>query len=82
MPRPGQRINTAGLRQIIRDLCGWRPLRGEELAALLHKDLKYLRNKHLTRMVRAGELAFLYPESPNHALQAYLLPGRDEAEAQ
>ncbi|MBP9174736.1 MAG: hypothetical protein KBF54_09305 [Rhizobiales bacterium] len=56
-------------------------MRGEELAALLHKDRKYLRNKHLTRMVRAGELAFLYPESPNHALQAYLLPGRDEAEA-
>jgi ATP-dependent DNA helicase RecG len=81
LPRPGQRINSAGLRRIIRDLCRWRPLRGEELAALLHKDLKYLRNKHLTRMVRAGELAFLYPESPNHALQAYLLPGRDEAEA-
>jgi ATP-dependent DNA helicase RecG len=80
LPRPGQRINTAGLRQIIRDLCGWRPLRGEELAALLHKDLKYLRNKHLTRMVSAGELAFLYPESPNHALQAYLLPGQNEAE--
>lgn len=80
LPRPGQRINTVGLRQIIRDLCGWRPLRGEELAALLHKDLKYLRNKHLTGMVRAGELAFLYPESPNHALQAYLLPGQNEAE--
>lgn len=80
LPRPGQRINTEGLRQIIRDLCGWRPLRGEELAALLHKDLKYLRNKHLTGMVRAGELAFLYPESPNHALQAYLLPGQNEAE--
>ena len=48
---------------------------------MLHKDLKYLRNKHLTRMVRAGELTFLYPESPNHALQACLLPGRDEAEA-
>lgn len=80
LPRPGQRISTAGLRQIIQDLCGWRPLRGEELAALLHKDLKYLRNKHLTGMVRAGELAFLYPESPNHALQAYLLPGQNEAE--
>ncbi len=82
LPRPEQRISMARLRQIIRDLCRWRPLRGEELAALLHKDLKYLRNKHLTRMVRAGELAFLYPESPNHALQAYLLPGRDEAETQ
>jgi hypothetical protein len=58
---------------LIRDLCGWQALRGEELATLLHKDLKYLRNKHLTEMVHTGELAFLFPESPNHALQAYKL---------
>lgn len=75
-PKPGQRLSTAALRQLIRDLCGWQALRGEELAILLHKDLKYLRNKHLTEMVQAGELAFLYPESPNHALQAYTLPAR------
>jgi hypothetical protein len=74
LPKPGQRLSTAGRRQLIRDLCGWQPLRGEELATLLHKDLKYLRNKHLTEMMHGGELAFLFPESPNHALQAYTLP--------
>ena len=74
LPKPGQRLSTAALRQLIRDLCGWQPLRGEELATLLHKDLKYLRNKHLTEMMHSGELAFLFPESPNHALQAYTLP--------
>jgi ATP-dependent DNA helicase RecG len=74
LPKPGQRLSTASLRQLIRDLCGWQPLRGEELAILLHKDLKYLRNKHLTEMMQGGELAFLFPESPNHALQAYTLP--------
>lgn len=62
------------LRELIRDLCGWQPLRGEELATLLGKDLKYLRNKHLSAVVQAGKLAFQYPESPNHALQAYKLP--------
>lgn len=74
LPRPGQRLSTDALRQLIRALCGWQPLRGEELATLLHKDLKYLRNKHLTEMMHGGELAFLFPESPNHALQAYTLP--------
>jgi hypothetical protein len=74
LPKPGQRLSTDALRQIIRDLCGWQPLRGEELATLLHKDLKYLRNKHLTEMMQGGELAFLFPESPNHALQAYTSP--------
>ncbi|RJF97655.1 hypothetical protein [Noviherbaspirillum saxi] len=74
LPNPGQRLDGVGLRQLIRHLCRWQPLRGEELATLLHKDLKYLRNKHLTEMVQTGQLAFLYPESPNHALQAYTLP--------
>ncbi|MBI5897612.1 MAG: putative DNA binding domain-containing protein [Rhodocyclales bacterium] len=74
LPKPGQRLSTVALRQLIRALCGWQALRGEELATLLHKDLKYLRNKHLTEMMQGGELAFLFPESPNHALQAYTLP--------
>lgn len=80
LAKSGQRQSTESLRQLIRDLCGWQPLRGEELATLLHKDLKYLRNKHLSEMVQAGDLAFLYPESPNHALQAYTLPTRKREE--
>jgi ATP-dependent DNA helicase RecG len=69
---PGKRMGTLGLRQLILDLCSWQALRADELATLLHKDKKYLRNKHLTPMVQAKELSFLYPESPNHKWQAYL----------
>lgn len=74
LPNHGQRLDGIALRQLIRGLCRWQPLRGEELATLLHKDLKYLHNKHLTDLVQTGQLAFLYPESPNHALQAYTFP--------
>lgn len=74
LPAPGQKMGEAALRQLIRDLCGWQALRGEELATLLGKDLKYLRNKHLSAMIQAGELVFQFPESPNHKLQAYKLP--------
>ncbi len=73
LPTGTQRLGQIALRQLIRDLCGWQPLRGEELATLLGKDLKYLRNKHLSAMVATAELVFQYPESPNHALQAYKL---------
>ncbi|WP_291942393.1 hypothetical protein [Limnohabitans sp.] len=69
---PGKRMGTLGLRKLILDLCSWQALRADELATLLHKDKKYLRNKHLTPMVQAKELSFLYPESPNHKWQAYL----------
>jgi ATP-dependent DNA helicase RecG len=58
LPAPRQRMGEATLRQLIRDLCGWQALRGEELATLLGKDLKYLRNKHLSVMVQSGELVF------------------------
>ena len=78
LPIPGQRMGEAALRQLIRDLCGWQALRGEELATLLGKNLKYLRNKHLSAMVQAGELVFQFPESPNHQLQAYQLPKNHE----
>ena len=74
LPVPGQSMRSSALRALICDLCGWQPLRAEELAILLGKDLKYLRNKHLSAMVQAGKLAFQYPESPNHAFQAYKLP--------
>jgi ATP-dependent DNA helicase RecG len=71
LPAPGQRMATATVRQLICDLCTWRAMRAEELAKLLARDLKYLRNRHLSAMIRSGELEFLYPESPNHRLQAY-----------
>ena len=74
LPVPGKRMGEMALRQLIRDLCGWHAMRGEELASSLGKDLKYLRNRHLSAMVQSGELAFQYPESPNHKLQAYKLP--------
>jgi ATP-dependent DNA helicase RecG len=74
IPIQGQRMSTAALRALICDLCGWHSLRGEELATLLGKDLKYLRNQHLSTLIQTGELAFLYPESPNHKLQAYQRP--------
>ncbi len=74
LPAPGQRMGEIALRQLIRDLCGWHAMRGEELATFLAKDLKYLRNRHLSVMVQSGELAFQYPGSPNHKLQAYRLP--------
>ena len=74
LPQKGKRMSTAALRALIGDLCGWQPLRGAELATLLNKDLKYLRNQHLSALIQSGALVFVYPESPNHSLQAYKRP--------
>jgi ATP-dependent DNA helicase RecG len=74
LPVPGKRTGETALRQLILDLCGWHALRGDELAAILGKDLKYLRNRYLSAMVQSGELVFQYPKSPSHKRQAYKLP--------
>ncbi|RDE48709.1 MAG: hypothetical protein DVS81_20640 [Candidatus Accumulibacter meliphilus] len=74
LPKAGQRLSANAVRTLIRTLCRWRALRGEELATLLGKDLKYLRNRHLSDMLHSEQLSLLYPESPNHPHQAYVLP--------
>lgn len=71
-----RRVSSHALRGGILALCTWRSLTGEELATLLHRDRHYLRNKHLIPMVKDGRLGLLYPESPNHPHQAYLVPGK------
>lgn len=68
-----RRMARDDLRAGIVRLCTWRPLSGEELAELLHRDRHYLRNKHLIPMVAGGVLALRYPGQPNHPQQAYVV---------
>jgi ATP-dependent DNA helicase RecG len=81
LPGPKKHVNTEALRSLIVDLCRIQPLKGEQLASLLSKDLKYLRNKHLTAMVKIGRLALQFPESPNHPNQAYMLPKENSSDS-
>jgi ATP-dependent DNA helicase RecG len=72
------RVASAALRSGILKLCAWSVLTGDELATLLQRDRHYLRNKHLIPMLRDGQLALRYPDTPNHPDQAYKLPKSDE----
>ncbi len=59
------------LRDLIYRLCRWEPLQLSQLGELLGKNPVYLLDGHLRPMLRAGELEYLYPESPAHPKQAY-----------
>jgi ATP-dependent DNA helicase RecG len=74
-------IDNESLRRLIYVLCGWKSLTVDQLASLLHKDRHYLRNKHLSEMVRDGQLALLYPESAKHPHQAYIALVNNNVEA-
>ena len=68
------RASADVLRHVIVRMCAWAPLTVEQLATLLSKDHDYLRNEHLTPMVRDGQLGFRDPESAKHSHQAYVAP--------
>lgn len=52
-------------------LCRGRFLSLRQLATLLDRHPKHLRDRFLTPLVRKNRLEWLYPNSPNHEQQAY-----------
>ncbi len=67
----GGRPKRDTIRAVIRDLCSWQPLSGDELATLLGRTRIHLVNEHLSPMINAGVLARTIPDQPNHPQQKY-----------
>lgn len=67
----GERARPSDVKPVIHRLCAWRPLRAEELAAILRRGQPYVTRTYLTPMVRDGELEFTHPDQPAHPQQAY-----------
>lgn len=68
------------MRAVVAQLCGRRALTVDQLAQLLQRQPKNLRDVHLTPMVRNGELRLKYPRAPNHPEQAYIATAIPEEE--
>lgn len=64
--RPGNRI-----RPLVQELCAWRPLMASQLGEILARRDDVLRRDHLSPMIDAGELFYLYPDMEKHPQQAY-----------
>lgn len=75
LPAPGTRPRREILRQLLQDLCSWRPLSARELSAILgDRDQKELVRTHLSPMVAEGLLAYTIPEMEKHPDQRYKTP--------
>ena len=59
------------MRVIIRRLCEWHELKASEIARILHRSQRYIRNTFLGPMIESGELYYVYPDKPNTPRQAY-----------
>ena len=52
-------------------LCSIKPCKAAELATLIKRTVKHVRDYHLTPMVEEGLMELLYPDKTVHPDQAY-----------
>ena len=74
-----ERVNNIGSRasretvcQLIIDLCAFKPYSYEELASILKRSPKALKDKYLKPLRLANKLFYWIPEMINHPLQKYV----------
>ncbi|MDC6167280.1 ATP-binding protein [Paucibacter sp. XJ19-41] len=67
----GQRHPPGEVCDAVVDLCRLRAWQAEELAMLLRRHARYVRNNYLRPLMRDGRLVMTRPEEPNDPGQAY-----------
>jgi ATP-dependent DNA helicase RecG len=68
----GKRVNEENtLREVIKEICSVNHFKSSEIAQILDKREDYIKRKYLSKMIRSGDLEYLYPDMPNHPDQAY-----------
>jgi ATP-dependent DNA helicase RecG len=72
----GIRTSPDKVKELIKKLCSSRPFKPSEIALLLKKNHRYVRDYYLTPMVESGELELEFPDNPAHPQQAYRLSSK------
>lgn len=67
----GKRPSVHQVKEIIKKLCSLKPFKPQEIADILKRNQKYVRDTYLTPMVEASELELIFPNTPAHPQQAY-----------
>ena len=66
-----QRMPQPEMEELVWRLCNWHASSAEELAKLLRRGRKYVQDRLLTPMLKAGRLEMTIPDQPNHPQQQY-----------
>jgi len=70
----GERSKRGEIKDLIKKLCSLGPLQLTQLAQILGRNPRHLRDRHLSKMVGKRELVYQYPNQPAHPQQAYRVP--------
>jgi ATP-dependent DNA helicase RecG len=74
----GPLVDQATMRLTLRQLCAHRAYPAEELALLVGRNARYLKERFLAPMMCDGELQYTIPDMPRHPNQAYRAPQTSE----
>ncbi|MDX8430290.1 MAG: ATP-binding protein [Candidatus Algichlamydia australiensis] len=72
------RTSPEKVRRLIKALCSIQALQLAHLSKIFDRAPRYLRDKFLTKMIKAGELSYKYPDQPAHPKQAYITQNEGE----
>lgn len=67
----GSRSPPVNIKNLILNLCAFKPFKLPELAGLLKRHDVYVRQNYLMPLIKTGELEYVFPHQPNHPQQAY-----------
>ena len=67
----GKKTSSDTIKQIIKRLCLIRPYKTSELAIILKRAPRHLRDRYLSVLIDSNELELAFPDSRNHPLQTY-----------
>ena len=68
--REKKSLSSEKIQEIIRNLCRIYPLTVVQIAELLQRTPKGIRDRYISKMIEKGEIQSLFSE-PNHPQQAY-----------
>ena len=68
----GKRASREKVSQLLVDLCAFKPYSNEELALIIQRAAKPMKNKYIKPLRLANKLFYWIPEMINHPLQKYV----------
>jgi len=70
----GKRVMPGVMDDLVTHLCAHQPMRRQDLAGVLGRSEKHMQDC-LRRLLNAGRISLLYPDTPNHPNQKYVAAG-------
>ena len=68
----GKRASREKVSQLLVDLCAFKPYSNEELALIIQRAAKPMKNKYIKPLRLANKLFYWIPEMINHPFQKYV----------